>query len=168
MFFKNLKKMKTKNYLLSIVATIVVAIVIVLCSCGCHDSDRLIGSFQVINKKSNPYFVTVCSQRNDTTIFCVSEEEYLNIKVGDVYLVMRDKDSTLSLNKKIERNNIVGYSTIVSKEIKNGVLMCKVVTCGGDVVSARIARDIFYIVSVGDSVILKQNRDKKKPYYYVE
>ena len=128
---------------------------------------------KVINKqKSNPHnnygFVTMCSQQNDTLTFLVSaEEEYLNVKVGDVYLVGRNKYGSLFINQKVDKN-IIGYSTVIAKEIKNGVPICQVVTRGEDVLSAKIAEVVYYNVSVGDSVFVKKNRDKNKPHYYVE
>lgn len=154
-----------KNYFL------IVVIAIVLSSCG-HDSGRLIGSFQVISKeKSNPYndygFVTLISEKSDTIRVFSSEEEYLNIKTGDIYLVGKDRNNAFFLNNRIKKN-IIGYGVVSSKEIKKGIPTCNIVTKGGDTISAQVAEIIYFNVSIGDSVFVKKNRDKNKPHYYVE
>ena len=172
--------MKTK--VLFLVALISV---IFLSSCG-HHSGNLIGKFQVINKEkskaeavivndSTQYtvrdygIVVLTNSQNDTLRVYVSmEEEYLNVKVGDFYLVGKNKYGALFLNSKPERG-IVGYSKVLQKKIDMGTPKCKVITRGQDTISVDlVAEVVYYSISKGDSILVKKNRDKEKPHYFVE
>lgn len=147
--------------------------VIFLSSCG-HDSGRLIGKFQVIKKeKTNPIrdfgFVTLTNSNEDTLkVFVSMEEEYVNVKVGDTYLVGKNRYGSLFLNCRPEKG-IIGYSKILQKNLDMGAPKCQVVTRGQDTLSVDLIADaVYYNVSEGDSVFVKKNRDRKKPHYFVE
>lgn len=173
--------MKTKVFLFAIA----LISVIFLSSCGSH-SGNLIGKFQVIDKeKSNADAMiiddttqyTVCdygmviltNSKNDTLrVYVPMEEEYLNIKIGDFYLVGRNKYGSLFLNDRPERG-IVGYTKVLYKKIDNGIPKCEVLTRGQDTILVSLVADVvYYSISEGDSILVKKNRDKNKPHYFVE
>jgi hypothetical protein len=141
-------------------------------SCG-HDSKRLIGVFQVLNKEktapNHDYgYVTLVSFQADTIKVLISlEETYLNIKKGDFYLVGENRYGGLFLNIENKRG-VVGYQKIIEKTADGKFLKCKVATRGDDTISVMIPRVIYYTVSPGDSVLVKKNRDIKEFRYYVE
>ena len=147
--------------------------IIFFSSCG-HNSGNLIGSFQVIKKiKSNPThdygFVILTNSSKDTlSVFISMEEEYLNVKVDDVYLVGIKRQGSFFLNDKPDRG-VVGYSKVLQKEIRNGIPRCKVITRGQDTISVvSIAEAVYFNISEGDSVFVKKNRDKNEARYFVE
>jgi hypothetical protein len=174
--------MKTK--ILFLVALISV---ILLSSCEQH-SGNLIGKFQVINKeKSNAEAIIVDdttqyairdygmvvlanSQKDTLKVYITMEEEYLNIKIGDNYLVGRNKYGMLFLNDRPEKG-VIGYSKVLEKKIdKYGIPRCNVITRGQDTISVNFSKAevVYYSLSVGDSVLVKKNRDKGKPHYFAE
>lgn len=160
--------MKTK--VLFLVALISV---ILLSSCG-HNSGNLIGKFQVIKKeKANPArdygFVTLTNSNQDTLkVFVSMEEEYVNVKAGDIYLVGRNRYGSLFLNDR-PKKGIVGYSKILKKKIDMGVPKYQVITRGQDTLSVDLVSEIvYYSASEGDSVFVKKNRGRNEPHYFVE
>ncbi len=160
--------MKTK--ILFLVALIGV---VFLSSCG-HNSGNLIGEFQVIKKeKANPVrdygFVTLTNPSKDTLkVFVSMEEEYLNVKIGDTYLVGKNRYGSLFLNDRPE-NGVVGYSKVLQKKIDMGIPQCQVITRGQDTISVNlIAEVVYYNMSEGDSIFVKKNRNRNKPHYFVE
>lgn len=162
--------MKTKVLFLAVVALIST---IFLSSCG-HNSGNLIGTFQAVKKqKANPIydygFVKLVSSNKDTlTVFVTSEEEYLNVKTGDIFLVGRNRYGSLFLNNRIEKG-VVGYGKVLQKEMDMGIPKCKVITRGQDTISVDLVAEVVYFnISDGDSVLVKKNRDKDKPHYFVE
>ncbi|HBA36862.1 TPA: hypothetical protein DCZ15_03230 [Candidatus Falkowbacteria bacterium] len=146
--------------------------VFALISCG-HDSGRLIGSFRVISKqKTNPDqdygFVTLSSQYDDTVrVFVSSEENYLNIKEGDSYLVGQDRFDAFFLNVRIERG-VVGYQRVLGKFIDGDGVKCQVLTRGNDTICVLVSNLVYYNVSAGDSIFVKKNRSKDAPRYYAQ
>lgn len=160
--------MKTK--VLFLVALISV---IFLSSCG-HRSGNLIGSFQVVKKEKANHtydygFVTLTNSNKDTLkVFVSMEEEYLNVKIGDTYLVGKNRYGSLFLNDRPEKG-VVGYSKVLQKKIDMGIPKCKVITRGQDTISVDlVAEVVYYSISEGDSVLIKKNRAREKPHYYAE
>jgi hypothetical protein len=147
--------------------------VVLLSSCG-HDSGNLIGKFQVIKKeKANPVrdygFVTLTNPSKDTLkVFVSMEEEYLNIKIGDIHLVGKNRYGSLFLNDRPEKG-VIGYSKVLRKKIDMGIPQCKVITRGQDTISVNsVAEVVYYNISEGDSILVKKNRNRNKPHYFVE
>ncbi|MDI3496313.1 MAG: hypothetical protein PWQ35_334 [Patescibacteria group bacterium] len=144
--------------------------VIFLLSCG-HDSGNLIGEFQVVKKeKINPNrdygFVTLINSNKDTLKMIVSmEEEYLNVKVGDIYLVGKNHFGYFLNNRPIK--GVVGYSKIIQKNIDMGVPKCQVITRGQDTLTFPLSEVVYFNVSEGDFIFVKKNKDEKKPHYFV-
>lgn len=156
-------------------ALLLIAVIsaVLLSSCG-HDSGNLIGKFQVINKeKANTTgdygFVTLTNSNKDTLkVFVSMEEKYLHIKIGDKYLVGKDRYGSLYFNDRSIKKGVVGYSKVLQRQIIKGVPQCIVITRGQDTIVSNISEVMYYNVSVGDSVFVKKNRDKNKPHYFVE
>jgi hypothetical protein len=160
--------MKTK------VVLIVALISVVFFSSCRHNPGRLIGKFNVVKKeKANPDydfgFITVANSMEDTLkVFVSMEEEYLNIRIGDTYLVGRNHYGSLFLNDRPEKG-IIGYSKVWQKEVDMSIPKYKVITMGQDTISVNLVAEVdFYNISEGDSIFVKKNRDKEKPHYYVE
>lgn len=151
---------------------ITVIITVLLSSCG-NNSGNLIGKFQVIDKKkantTGDYgYIALANSSEDTLqVFISMEEEYLNVKIGDTYLVGKNRYGSLYLNDKPIKG-VVGYSIILQKKIIKGVPQCIVITRGQDTIVSYISEVMYYNVSVSDSVFVKKNRDEKKPHYFVE
>ena len=147
--------------------------VVFLSSCG-HNSGNLIGEFNVIKKeKVNPVrdygFVTLTNTSKDTLkVFVSMEEEYLNAKIGDTYLVGKNSYGSLFLNDRPEKS-VIGYSKVLQKKIDMGIPQCRVITRGQDTISVNlIAEVVYYNMSEGDSIFVKKNRNRSKPHYFVE
>lgn len=156
--------MKTKIFFLALIS------VVILASCG-HDSGHLIGQFRVIKKEKANHvwdygFVTLTKTitPKDTIKVLVSmEEEYLNVKIGDTYLVGKDRYGSSVLNNRQEKG-VVGYAKVVQKM---GTAQCKVATRGQDTILVALIAEAS--ISEGGFVLVKKNRDQsKKPHYFVK
>ena len=91
-----------------------------------------------------------------------------NVKVGDTYLVGKNRYGSLFLNDRPERW-VVGYSKVLQKEIDNGIPKCKVITRGQDTISVDLVAEVVYFnLSEGDSILVKKNRDRNEAHYFVE
>lgn len=169
-----IKKMKT---IVIIISAVIFSFI--LASCG-SKSGHLIGSFEVIKKvpqkdlrpelefgQANDFGVVyLVSTRNDTLkIYVSSNESYLNIKVGDTYLVSKDK-SGITINNHTKRF-IIGYCKISEKISKRGDYEFKVVSRGEDTITIKQVPEIVYFnTSLNDSVFVKKNRSLQS--YYTE
>lgn len=150
---------------------------LILASCG-SKSGHLIGSFEVIKKVSlkdrglgfvqanDAGDVYLVSTRNDTLkIYVSSNESYLNIKVGDIYLVSKDKFG-FAINNHTKRF-VIGYCKISEKIGKAGDYEFKVVSRSEDTITIKQVPEIVYFnTSVNDSVFVKKNRSLQS--YYTE
>lgn len=150
---------------------------LILASCG-SKSGHLIGSFEVIKKvpqkdrglgfgQANDFGVVyLVSTRNDTLKkYVSSNESYLNIKVGDTYLVSKDK-SGITINNHTKRFTI-GYCKISEKISKDGDYEFKAVSRGEDTITIKQVPVIVYFnTSVNDSVFVKKGRSLQS--YYTE